>query len=147
MGKSSLKFLIVVGLVSFAFGQSQEAEPLAWHPGEVIKFRITFDGPDADKITRVNGGLNLDGPVPKDQGGFDHGIGASTKAPSSPRTFDLELKVSDNIATGEYTLHFAGIAAEGYGEYANGRDFTIPPIHIENPKKFVPPSVTIKQLP
>jgi hypothetical protein len=147
-GKSIiLKFLIVVGLVSLAFGQTQEARPLARHPGEVIKFQIKFDGPNADKITRVNGGFNLNGPVPKDQAGFDHGIGASTKAPSSPKTFDLELNVPDNIATGEYTLGFTGFAAEGYGEYANGQDFNIPPIHIENPKKFMPPSVTVKQLP
>jgi len=65
----------------------------------------------------------------------------------APKTFDLELKVPDNTATGDYVLAFSATAAEGSADYSNGRDFNIPPIRIENPRTFTPPSVTVKQLP
>jgi hypothetical protein len=141
------KLTLVLVLLNLAAMQAQDAHPLPRHPGDVIKYEIKFDGPNADKITRVGGGLNITQQIPKDQAGFAGNVGATINAPSSPKTFILELKVPDNIATGDYTLAFTAYAAEGYGNYANGQDFKLPSVHIENPKKFSPPSVTVTPLP
>jgi len=147
MSNKNFVLCILTTLLTLSCIQAQEAKVLARHPGDIIKFEIKFDGPNAEKITRVNGGLNLEGQIPNDQAGFVNSFGGNSTTPSSPKSFDLQLKVPDNIATGNYTLSLTGFAAEGYGDYANGRDFMLPPIHIENPKKFTPPSITVKQLP
>ena len=146
MANRVFKFLII-GLLSSALAQAQGPEPLPRHPGDVIKYEINFDGPNADKITRVNGWLGLRGPIPKDQAGFNNSFGADSRVASSPNTFTLEMKVPDNIANGDYYLTFSALASEGSGNYNDGQEFTVPPIHIENPKTFTPPSVKVKQLP
>jgi hypothetical protein len=142
-----LTLFSVAVLLSLNTMQAQGPGPLPRHPGDVIKYQIVFDGPNADKITRVNGNLGHTGPMPKDQAGFAGGINSGNLTPSSPRTFILEFKVPDNIATGDYVLSFTGFAAEGYGNYANGQDFNVSLIHIENPKTFTPPGVKVTPLP
>jgi hypothetical protein len=144
---STLCKLLVALALSVPLLQAQVAAPLARHPGDVIKYRIMFDGPNADKITRLSASLGIDGPVPKDQAGFSNNFNANTNAPVSPKTFDVELKVPDNIANGDYVLSIQASASEGYGNYRNGQEFTVPPVHIENPKKFTPPGVKVTPLP
>ena len=61
-----------------------QAAPLPRHPGDVIKYEIKFDGPNADRIKTVNAGLNITATVPKDQSGFAQGIGDNNVQPSSP---------------------------------------------------------------
>jgi hypothetical protein len=138
--------LLIVGLLSLALVRAQEAKPLARHPGNVIKYQIKFDGPNADKINHVHGWLSSRVPVPKEQAGFINGFGVDGHM-SSPKTFDLELKVPENIANGDYSLNFSASADEGSGNYTDGQEFNVPSIRIENPKTFVPPSVTVKELP
>ena len=146
MANRVLKFLIF-GLLSFAFAQAQEAKPLARHPGDVIKYGLTFDGPNADRIKAVSGGLSLKGPIQKDQSGFTNGIG-SRGTLTAPKTFVLEFTVPPNIATGDYHLEGIGASAdEGSADYSDPQDFKVPDIHIENPKTFTPPGITVKPLP
>jgi len=149
MANRVLKFLIL-SLLSFAFAQAQEAKPLARHPGDVIKYEIKFDGPNADKIKTVNASIGLTTPQAKDQiVGFSTGFGTPRPvAPSSPNTFVVEMTIPSTVATGDYVL--ANISAnvdQGSIDYNNGQDFKVPPIRIENSKTFVSPSVSVKPIP
>ncbi len=146
MSSRVFKLLFPV-LLSFSAVHAQEAKPLPRHPGDVIKYEIKFDGPNADKITRVYASLGSTQAIPKDQAGFAGGFNANSPTPSSPKTFILEFTVPDNIATNDYVLSFEAFAAEGYGNYSNKQDFTVPLVHIENSKTFTPPTATVKPLP
>jgi hypothetical protein len=135
-------------LLSFAAMQAQEAaHPLPRHPGDVIKYRVVFDGPNADRIKYLNTSIGLRTGAPKDQAGFSGGVSELNVAPSSPQTFDLKFTIPENAADGEYYLNFSAFADEGYGNYSDGQEFNVPPVHVENPKKFTPPAVKVTSLP
>lgn len=147
MANRVLKFLII-GLLTSAFLQAQEApKPLPRHPGDVIKYEIEFGGPNADKIKTVSARMNTDR-VPKDQSGFTTQINTSGEfKESSPKTFVIEMKIPDNAATGDYRLFVNANATEGGASYADGQEFNIPAIRVENPRTFAPPAITVKPLP
>jgi hypothetical protein len=146
MANRVFKFLII-GLLSSALTQAQGPGPLPRHPGDVIKYEIKFDGPNADKIKSVNAGLNLRTSPPKDQVGFGTNIPDNGVSPSPSKTFELIFKVPENAANGDYYLYVSAIADEGSGNYNDGQEFNTPPIRIENPKTFTPPGITVKPLP
>jgi hypothetical protein len=128
--------------------QGQEAQPLARHPGDVIKYEIKFNGRNADKIQQVTAGMSLRIGAPKDQAGFNQNFGTNGWiGPSSPTTFKIEMTVPANAATGDYYLSITGRADEGAANYQDGQEFNTPPIHIENPKTFTPPGVKVAPLP
>jgi hypothetical protein len=127
-------------------GQEAKVQPL--HPGDVIKFEIKFDGPNADKVKTVNAGLTTRMSPPKDQSGFSNGFGTQRQyPPTSPNTFVVEMTVPDNAVTGDYSLWVGATATEGSANYADGQEFHFPIVHIENPRKFTPPAINVKQLP
>ena len=66
---------------------------------------------------------------------------------STPRNFELTFKIPENAANGDYFLSFSALADEGYGNYTDGQEFNVPPVRVENPKKFTPPEVTVTPLP
>lgn len=133
-------------LASCAF--AQQPQPLAKHPGDVIKYQIVFDGPNADKIKTVFARMSCDGPIQKDQAGFTGQFNTVGQVPpSSAKTFTVEMKIPDNAASGEWRLNFDAMAAEGSANYQDGQEFTVPSVHIENPNKFTPPGVKVTPLP
>jgi hypothetical protein len=140
--------LVVAALLSLSFLQAQEAKVLARHPGDVIKYQVKFEGPNAERIKNVTASLNLRSAAPKDQAGFNSGFGTRGPVPpSSPKTFTVEMTVPENTATGDYYLFVVARADEGSAEYQDGQGFTTPVIHIDNPKKFSPPEITVTPLP
>jgi hypothetical protein len=141
---TSIAFTI---LLTLSFSQAQDAKVLPKHPRDVIKFDIKFDGPNAARIKTIGGGLSLRVGASKDQSGFRGGFGAGGIPPASLNTFHFELTVPNDIATGDYFLGISANADEGSASYQAGQEFQLPPIHIENPKTFVPPAVTVKELP
>jgi hypothetical protein len=145
MANRVFKFLII-GLLSCS-SLTQAQGPLPRHPGEVIKYQIKFDGPNADKIKTVSAQM-ITNSIPKDQSGFTNGFGTAHQfTPSSPRTFDIELTIPDNIATGDYRLQMvAARADEGSATYSE-QDYSVPIIHVENPRTFTPPGIAVKPLP
>jgi hypothetical protein len=143
----NLTSIVFTLLLALGFSLAQEARPLARHPGDVIKYEIKFDGPNAEKIKAISASLSIRGPVQKDQSGFGGGFGTNSGAPVSPDTFHVDLTVPDNIATGDYYLNVGANAAEGSANYRDGQEFEVPAVHIENPKKFTPPAITVKPLP
>jgi hypothetical protein len=147
--RTILKTVLTAGiLLSLGIASAQEAKTLPRHPGDVIKYEIKFDGPNADKMKSLLASMGLTTSVPKDQSGFASSFGTTGWiSPSSPATFKVEMTVPPDIATGDYSLSLTARADEGRANYANGQDFTVPPIHIENPKKFTPPGVKVTPLP
>lgn len=144
-----LKTVLLAGILVVGLGivQAQDAKPLPRHPGELIKYQIKFDGPNADRIKTVNANLSLRIQGPKDQAGFNGGMQTNGIPPSTPRNFELTFKVPENAANGDYFLSFSALADEGYGNYTDGQEFNVPPVRVENPKKFTPPEVTVTPLP
>jgi hypothetical protein len=145
--RKTLRIISVVGaFLGIGLAMAQDAKPLARHPGDVIKYEIKFDGPNADKITNVNGSLGINAAVPKYQSGFTGGISGASRS-IAPKTFELSFTIPNNIADGDYILSFSATANEGSSEYTNGNEFTVPPVHIENARKFTPPAVSVNPLP
>jgi hypothetical protein len=134
-------------LLACSLSKAQDARVLPKHPGDTIKFEVKFDGPTADKIKTIGAGLNTRMGAPKDQSGFTTSFGANNISPSSPNSFRLEMTVPNNIATGDYFLNIGARADEGSAGYQDGQEFKLPPIHIENPRTFTPPAITVKELP
>ena len=59
----------------------------------------------------------------------------------------IELTIPDNIATGDYRLQMvAARADEGSATYSE-QDYSVPIIHVENPRTFTPPGIAVKPLP
>ncbi|MFZ0773515.1 MAG: hypothetical protein WCA49_08560 [Candidatus Sulfotelmatobacter sp.] len=140
--------LVLAVLFGLSPAQAQEAKPLPRHPGDVIKYEIKFDGPNADKIKTVSASLGMRVGPPKDQAGFNNGFGTQgSTRPSAPNTFIVEMTVPDNAATGDYYLNVGASATAGSAGYSDGQEFNTPPIHIENPKTFTPPGIKVTPLP
>jgi hypothetical protein len=128
--------------------QAVEAKPLPRHPGDVIKYKIVFDGPNAEKIKTVFTWMTTNLAAPKDQVGFVNQFNVpGPVSESSSKTFTVEMKIPDNAATGEYRLFFEAKADEGVARYTDGQEFDIPPIHVENPRQFTPPAIKVNPLP
>jgi uncharacterized protein YfaS (alpha-2-macroglobulin family) len=146
--RTILKTVLTAGiLLSLGVASAQEAKPLPRHPGDVIKYQIVFDGPNAEKIKYVNASLALMVGPPKDQAGFATGIPDNNVQPKSPNIFELSFKVPENASDGDYRLSFSAFADDGSGNYMSGQEFNVSLVHIENPKKFTPPTVKVTPLP
>jgi hypothetical protein len=150
MSKPATAFLwlTITTILSFSLSQAQQAAPLARHPGDVIKYEIKFDAPNADKIKTVYARMNTNAPVPKDQAGFTSQFNTPGQIQaSSPKTFIVEMTIPDNAATGDYRLHFTATAIEGSAEYEDGQEFNVPTVHVDNPRTFTPPAVKVTPQP
>jgi len=146
----TIKSVFGVALAVFlacSLSQAEDAKVLPKHPGDIIKYEVKFDGPNADKIKTVGAGLHMRGPISKDQSGFIGSFGTGHQVlPSPSKTFILEMTVPNDSATGDYFLNVGASSDEGSASYEDGQEFTIPPVHIENPKTFTPPRITVKPL-
>ena len=128
---------------------SQTATELPKHPGDVLKFEVKFSGPDASKVKQVKVAFYLKGGTPPaNQSGFMANFGGVQVPSITPNTFQPQATIPDQIASGDYTLEVDAIT-DGIGSagYADGRDFHLHMIHIDNPKTFTPPSITVTERP
>jgi hypothetical protein len=135
-------------LSALSFSQAQEAKPLPRHPGNVIKYQIKFDGPNADKVKRVNAVLELRVAVKKDQAGFDPQFSSKPEwiDPSPSGTFLVEMTVPPRAATGEYHLRITAQLDHTNLGYTDGQDFNIT-VNVVNPATFDAPTITVNPLP
>jgi hypothetical protein len=142
-----LTLFSVVVLLSLSAIHAQEAKPKPLHPGDVLKFELTFSGPDADKIKNASLSVYFGGPIPANQAGFGNGFGGRGNL-TSPHTFRVELTIPDSIATGDYVVNRIDASPEnGVGSATYTSGFGTFTYHIENPKTFTAPTVTVKPLP
>jgi hypothetical protein len=147
--RKALKIALLAGiLMGLGIAQAQQLQEQPKHPGDVLKFEVKFEGPDADKIKYVSLNLGLAaGSSLEKQVGFNQGLSGASRIQVAPRTFHIEVIVTDDIASGDYTLSQLNAGAEVGGENYPQRDFQGYRVHIENPRTFIPPKVSIKPLP
>jgi len=138
--------LTVMAVIALSAVSAQQVTEFR-QPGDVIRFEIKFDGPDAAKIKRIILALNKpNGETPKDQVGFDTSFGSNGwTGEVSPLTFRVELTVPTNVATGDYVLSVIAQAENGRTQYVSGDQFKLPPFHVRNAKTFIPPTITVTE--
>lgn len=148
--KRIFKTIVLAGtLLGLGIAQAQQVTELAKHPGDVLKFSLTFSGPDADKVQKVVASIARTGPNPQpaNQSGFPTGADSGwVTNQTSTRTSVVEIKIPTNIMSGSYRLQIDTSATIGGAEYLAGKDFPLPEIHIENPNTFTPPKIEVKEL-
>jgi hypothetical protein len=149
MTVSRLRFAVALTLLlACSLSDAQEVKELARHPGDVLKFEVKFDGPDASKVKHISLYLALQGgSPPSNQPGFTNGFRGASASSSEPNIFRPEIRISENAATGDYFLMVSAAAEPGDAEYKTGEQFQMHLFHIENPKSFNAPKITVKEQP
>jgi hypothetical protein len=143
--RKTLKTILLAGtLLSLGIAQAQSVKR---HPGDIIKYSVTAEGGDTDRITAVTLNFWTGTPIPQNQQGLTNGFtGACTKSSATPRVFDCSVTIPDNVSNGDYTIAWVSVGAgPNLGKRYEG-DFHIPLVPIENPKTFnFPTKVTVTE--
>jgi hypothetical protein len=139
-------FAVFVLLLS----SSVKAQAPIYHPGDVIKIAVTFDGPDAGKISLAQISLS----VPKlsqGQEGFKTDIFPGESKQAGQNTFEVSYKIPENQASGEYQLGQirATISQEAPITffYNAPADFQPKTFTIDNPKTVIKPAIKDVKVP
>ena len=133
----------IVNLVGIIHAQVAERK---YHPGQSIEVTITFDGPDADKITTAQ--INMSVPAPADQHDFKTDIYPGTSTRTAPGKFLVTYQIPQSQATGDYTLsEIRAILDVGKDApitiiYHAPSDFQAKTYKIDNPNKITKPTIT-----
>jgi hypothetical protein len=145
---------MVAVAVVFVLAVSAKAQNVAgFQPGKTITISITFDGPDAEKITSVIVNFLIPA-APKDQAGYvtEMSSNPSQSKKISPNTFQVSFPVLDVQASGEYHLNYI-LAYANVGSSPIAIRYNVPEapdttIKIANSGTFAKPSVKdVKVLP
>ena len=126
------------------FGGSAKAQ--TYHPGQTIRLLAKFDGPDASRITCGGANVNLKTAASPDQSAFNTGLAATCKQ-LEPGVLELDCKISDVIASGDYELQAINIdVSVGTNGQAVGfvyRSSEVPALtfKIENPNTAKKPNL------
>jgi hypothetical protein len=138
--------LMFVVLVLLLCGSAKAQQPV-YHPGQEIKITLTFEGPDAGKISLVQAFLQTPDTA-KNQPGFRQDMSASDSKTTKPNTFELVFKIQENQASGEYTLDQIRGTIDRDAPitlyYRAPADFPVKTFKVENPKTIVKPTVDVK---
>jgi len=140
----TLSFLPVLAAIMCSALAAQQVTDFR-RPGDVIRIEVKFDGPDANKIKSIVLYLSAVGSIPGNQIGFQNGFGGDWTDAASPHTFETEVKIPANVATGDYKLSINARAEAGSTQYVAGDQFHLPLFHIKNERSFVPPTVTVTE--
>ena len=138
--------LTLVVLLALSLSQAQEAKELARHPGDVLKFEVKFDGPDAAKVTSLEIYLSCSSAQPgANQAGFVNNFGGTkTFQAVSPRTFQPEIVIPKDILPGDYSLSIHAHADVGNAIYDSGKQFQLH-IRVDNSRTFTAPGIIVKE--
>lgn len=102
-------------LLTLTLSPSARAQTPVYHPGQTMRLSITFDGPDAPKISSVV--IVCDTPKsPDSQPNFSTQIYPGTSKQIGANTFEISYLIPDTQASGDYTLNqIRGVATVGSG--------------------------------
>jgi hypothetical protein len=140
--KHFCSLLVTVGLAVSAVSAQTVTE--IKQPGDVIRLEVKFDGPDAAKVKQISVRLDRTGAILADQPGFTSNFQGNWVTESSPKTFHVDIKIPDGVATGEYKLSVNAQGTPGQTQYTAGEQFQLGLFHIRNPATFAPPSIQVK---
>ena len=143
--KQVLRTILLAGtLLGLGITQAQSVKR---HPGDVIKYKVSVEGGDIDKITSVTLSFWSGTPIPQNQQGLTNGFTGTCTTPSvAPHVFDCSVTIPDNVSNGDYTINVISIGAgPNLGKRYDG-DFHVPLVPIENPKAVnFPNKVTVTE--
>jgi hypothetical protein len=139
----------ITALLSVCFLQAQEVKELSKHPGDILKFEIRFDGPDAAKVKIVRILLARQTDPPPNQVGFNTTPQGGDFYPSATGVFQTEIKIPSGVPSGDYSLQVTATSENGTGSatYDAGKDFQLHRFHIDNPATFAPPQIKVTEKP
>jgi phosphate-selective porin len=115
-----------------------------YHPNESIKIAVTFQGPDAAKITGVAVNLKLMGRRSANQPGFATEMYAQQITPSAANTFAVSIPIPTNQAAGEYEVNQIQIFVAKPDLtllYHPPKDFQTKTYRVENVTRFTAPTI------
>ena len=147
--KNATLCLLVVGimLVIPVQGQQPPQSSVRRHPGDVIRYAVTFEGGDIDKLTDVGVHLSSPGPVPPNQMGFTTQFGGPCHKSPEPKLWTCDVRIPDVVADGDYRFYEVDISAGPFSKSYPG-DFHVPIVLVQNPRTFNPPTkVTVTEQP
>ncbi|MFZ0661765.1 MAG: hypothetical protein WAM66_03670 [Acidobacteriaceae bacterium] len=138
-----MKFILptLVMLASIAITPNLFAQaPGAYRPGQTISFKVTFAGPDADKLTNAHLYFRLVTPIHNDQQAFGTQLGLDQSKQISSGQFEVSVKVSETMASGTFKLFQANAGPNHIGfVYQDGLpDLSVT---IKNPAHFIKPEL------
>lgn len=92
-------------VMMLAFGTMAPAQTPThvYHPGDMLRISVTFDGPDAGKIQRAAFAINTSESA-KNQPGFAISLYTQESKLTAPNTFEISVKIPENQASGDYLL-------------------------------------------
>jgi hypothetical protein len=63
--------------------------------------------------------------------------------PLSRGRFVVEIKIPEDVATGDYLLAVNSQTETGSVLYSDGQQFHLHPFHVRNPKTFIQPNISV----
>ena len=121
--------------------------PTPRHPGEKVSYIVTFSGPDAGRLTRVQMAFGLTSGTHADQTGFGTDIVANSEKRLNDGVFQVSATIDPQAASGVYELRqvsaTTGTVGAVYREALPRLSITV-----DNSAKFIKPVLTsIKEKP
>lgn len=147
VGYSVSTFVVLVLL----FNSSAKAQAPTYGPGQTIRISVTFEGPDAGKISAVMMSLSIPSPS-LSQPGFKTDIFPGDSKQTGPNTFEVSYKIPENQASGDYPLGQLRAVIDRDAPitlfYNAPTDFPVRNFKIDNHKTMVKPTIKdVKELP
>ena len=135
---------VATAVLFLVFSGAARAQAPVYHPGDTIKVSVTFEGPDAAKITNVNMYVNTEKAAPN-QEGFEKDFRTNQFNRINPVTFEITYTVPQNLASGEYHLEDITVVLDQSApirfSYRSPTDFKPKTFKIENPKTVTRPTI------
>jgi hypothetical protein len=141
---NTIKRVAIAVAAVLALGISAGAQ--TYHPGQTIRLSAKFDGPDAARVVCGSANINLRTVSNPNQSNFDTGIGSTCKQ-VEPGVLELDCKIPDTIASGDYELQAIGVAVSvGTNNQSIGFSYRTPDVpaltfKIENPNTAKKPNL------
>ncbi len=138
--------LVLVGLAIRSTALAQAPSPR--HPGDVLTYIVSFDGPDAGKLTAAQVFFELPRVDPKnDQTGFTTSLRLDTTKVIGSGVFQVAVTIPTNLASGVYRLSNISAGTRDIGASYN-EGLPLLNITIENPARFIKPEFKgIREVP
>lgn len=133
-------------------GHSQMGSPaVIYHPNDVIRISVAFEGPDADKISLAKMNLSIASRLPS-QPGFKTDIFPGESKRTGPNTFEVSYRIPDDQASGDYPLSQIRVVIDQSApielSYDSPADFPVRMFKIDNSKHIIKPTIKgVTELP
>jgi hypothetical protein len=137
--------VVTLAVLALLFDGFATAQIPTYHPGQTLRISVTFEGPDAGRITQVQ--MVLATPKPDaSQPGFSASInGGSSERKGNTNTFEVSWEIQPNQASGDYTLNQLNVYFDKGNQisltYLSPADFPTRVFRIGNSGALIKPKI------